>query len=103
MLAGFGSGVARLAVAKLSISVPFASAPLTVATNVIVADAPLASGFRKVSPLHFTLLGNDVLIIENLANLKSVCGRVTYVYAVPIKIEGAYGAPARVLAKELDA
>jgi kynurenine formamidase len=25
------------------------------------------------------------------------------VYAVPIKIEGAYGAPARVLAKELDA
>jgi kynurenine formamidase len=66
-------------------------------------DAGLRSGFRKGSPLHFTLLGNDVLIIENLANLKQVAGRVTYVYAVPIKIEGAYGAPARVLAKDLDA
>jgi arylformamidase len=67
------------------------------------SDASLRSGFRKNSPLHLTLLGNDVLIIENLANLKSVCGRVTAVYAVPIKVEGAYGAPARVLAKDLDA
>jgi kynurenine formamidase len=65
-------------------------------------DAPLASGFRKGSPLHFTLLGANVLIIENLANLRSVCGRETYVYAFPIKIEGAFGAPARVLAKELN-
>jgi kynurenine formamidase len=31
-----------------------------------------------------------------------VCGRETYVYAFPIKIEGAFGAPARVLAKELN-
>ena len=65
-------------------------------------DAPLRSGFRKGSPLHFTLLGANVLIIENLANLRSVCGRETYVYAFPIKIEGAFGAPARVLAKELN-
>jgi kynurenine formamidase len=65
-------------------------------------DASLRSGFRKGSPLHLTLLGNDVLIIENLANLRSVCGRETYVYAFPIKIEGAFGGPARVLAKELN-
>ena len=65
-------------------------------------DASLRSGFRKGSPLHHTLLGNNVLIIENLANLRSVCGRETFVYAFPIKIEGAFGAPARVLARELD-
>ena len=66
-------------------------------------DASLRSGFREGSPLHFTLLGNDVLIIENLANLRSVCGRETWAFAVPIKIEGAFGGPARVLARELDA
>ena len=66
-------------------------------------DAGLASGFRKGSPLHFTLLGNDCLIIENLANLKAIAGRMTYVYALPIKIEGCYGAPARIVAKDLDA
>ena len=64
-------------------------------------DASLRSGFREGSPLHFSLLGADVLIIENLANLKTVCGREVYVYALPIKIEGAFGGPARVVAKEL--
>ena len=66
-------------------------------------DASLRSGFRHGSPLHFTLLGNDVLIVENLANLQSVCGRETQVFALPIKIEGAYGAPARIVARDLDA
>ena len=65
-------------------------------------DVSLPSGLRKGSPLHFTLLGANVLIVENLANLRSVCGRETYVYAFPIKIEGSFGAPARVLAKDLD-
>jgi arylformamidase len=65
-------------------------------------DASLTCGFRKGSPLHFTLLGNDVLIIENLANLKMIAGRTTYVYALPIKIEGAFGGPARIVARELD-
>lgn len=66
-------------------------------------DASLRSGQRKGSPLHVTLLSHNVLIFENLANLKSVVGREVYVYAFPIKIEGAFGGPARVLAKELTA
>lgn len=65
-------------------------------------DAGLASGHRKGSPLHFTLLGNDCLIIENLAHLKKIAGRMTYVMALPIKYEGCYGGPARVVARELD-
>lgn len=66
-------------------------------------DAPLRSGFRNGSPLHFDLLGNEVIIVENLANLKSVAGRSIYVYAFPIKIEGSFGGPARVIARELQA
>jgi kynurenine formamidase len=66
-------------------------------------DVSLRSGLRKGSPLHVTLLSNNVLIIENLANLRSVVGREVYVYAFPIKIEGAFGGPARVLARELNA
>lgn len=65
-------------------------------------DAGLASGHRKGSPLHFTLLGNDCLIVENLAHLKKIAGRMTYVMALPIKYEGCYGGPARVVARELD-
>lgn len=72
-----------------------------VGLDTIGPDPALRSGLRKGSPLHFTLLGNDVLIIENLANLKSVVGREVYVYAFPIKIEGAFGAPARVLARDI--
>jgi kynurenine formamidase len=48
-------------------------------------------------------LGCDVPIIEKLADLKRVCGRAAHVYAVPIRIEAACGAPARALAEDLDA
>jgi kynurenine formamidase len=72
-----------------------------VGLDTIGPDPALRSGLRKGSPLHLTLLCNDVLIIENLANLRSVVGREVYVYAFPIKIEGAFGAPARVLARDL--
>lgn len=63
-------------------------------------DSSLRSGLRNGSPLHVTLLSNDVFIIENLTNLKSVAGRRTYVYAVPLKFRGCFGAPARVIAKD---
>jgi kynurenine formamidase len=48
-------------------------------------------------------LGHDVPIIEKLADLKGVCGRVAHVHAVPIRIEAACGAPGRALAEDLDA
>lgn len=64
-------------------------------------DAPMRSGLRRGSPIHNMLLGNDVLIIENLANLRTVVGMSLQVYAIPLNIVGAYGAPARVVAHEL--
>jgi len=64
-------------------------------------DAPIRSPFRKDDKLHQMLLGRDVLIIENLTNLRPLVGRRVYVYALPINIRGATGSPARIIAKKL--
>jgi arylformamidase len=52
-------------------------------------------------PIHNTLLGSEVLIIENLANLAAVAGRRARVYAFPLKYKNGDGAQTRVVA-ELD-
>lgn len=65
-------------------------------------DAPIRSPYRKGDPLHRLLLGRDVLIVENLTNLRPLVGQRVWVYAVPINIRGATGAPARVLARALE-
>lgn len=64
-------------------------------------DAPIRSGHRKGDPLHVELLSNNIPILENLANLKSVIGKKVYVYAFPIRIAKSTGAPVRVVATEL--
>lgn len=51
---------------------------------------------------HATLLGVDILIIENLRGLSTFeTGRVYGLGVFPLPLEGADGAPARVLAWEL--
>jgi arylformamidase len=49
---------------------------------------------------HTILLKNDILIIENLTNLRRLEGREFTVYALPIKLQ-VDGAPARVIAQIL--
>ncbi|MBI2036345.1 cyclase family protein [Candidatus Microgenomates bacterium] len=49
-------------------------------------------------PVHRILLKNDILIIENLTNLKELRGKEFRVYALPIKLQ-IDGAPARVVAE----
>lgn len=51
-------------------------------------------------PIHNILLGNDILIIENLTNLSQLSGGQFKVYALPIKLQ-IDGAPARVVAEIL--
>jgi kynurenine formamidase len=46
---------------------------------------------------HRTLLGGNVLIVENLTNLADLANQKFTVYALPIKLE-LDGAPARVIA-----
>jgi kynurenine formamidase len=49
-------------------------------------------------PVHKTLLGADILLLENLTNLAPLAGKRFDLYALPIKLE-IDGAPARVVAK----
>ncbi len=49
-------------------------------------------------PIHKALLDNDVLLIENLVNLKAVAGKHFTLYALPMKLD-LHAAPARVVAE----
>jgi arylformamidase len=50
-------------------------------------------------PIHHTLLGNDILIIENLMNLEAIAGKRARVFAFPIKYKDGDGAQTRVVAE----
>lgn len=50
------------------------------------------------APIHRTLLGHGILIIENLANLDAVNQERFYIGAFPLKIYKGCGGPARVVA-----
>jgi arylformamidase len=50
------------------------------------------------APIHRTLLGNDVLIIENLTNLDAIASERFTVIALPLKIARGCGGPTRVVA-----
>jgi arylformamidase len=50
------------------------------------------------APIHRTLLGNDVLIIENLTNLDAISSERFTVIALPLKIARGCGGPTRVVA-----
>jgi len=47
-------------------------------------------------PVHRALLGNEVLIIENMADVGRHAGRAR-IHALPLRYEGRDGAPARVV------
>ncbi len=49
-------------------------------------------------PTHHELLGNEVLIIENLTNLQALPGDVFQFFALPLNIAEADGAPVRAMA-----
>lgn len=51
------------------------------------------------APVHETLLGGGVCILENLANLSALPETVFELLCLPIKLQGQGGAPARVLAR----
>lgn len=49
------------------------------------------------APVHHTLLGSGVLIVENL-DLRAVAGRACTLVVAPLRIAGGDGSPARALA-----
>jgi kynurenine formamidase len=50
-------------------------------------------------PIHRTLLGKEVLIIENLGDLSPVSGKRVQIYAFPLKITGSDAGHVRVVAE----
>ena len=58
----------------------------------------MCSPDKEPFPVHRILLGNDILIIENMTNLEMLEGKEFTVYALPVNLQ-LDGAPARVIAK----
>jgi len=49
--------------------------------------------------IHKILLGSNILIVENLVNLKPLAGKRFECFILPLKIRGGDGAPCRVIAR----
>lgn len=64
--------------------------------NMVGSDTCSPDGLEDY-PIHRLLLGEDVLIIENLTNLDKLVGKEFTVYTLPIALQ-LDAAPARVLA-----
>lgn len=76
-------------------------APKLVGLDTITPDIPVEQrpeGWLEF-PVHRTMLGEEVLIAEHLANLKPFVGERIDVVGFPIKIQGGDGAPARFAAR----
>jgi len=50
-------------------------------------------------PVHKILLGNDVLIAENVMNLGELVGKPSRILALPLKVRGSDAAHARIVAE----
>jgi len=75
----------------------FARRAMALGIKMIGLDSP--SPDRPPFPIHKLLLGQEILILENLTNLESLLGVSDFeILALPIKLQ-ADAAPARVVAK----
>ena len=54
--------------------------------------------FGQVSPLHYFFLSRGIVLVEFLANLDRLVRADVQLIATPLKVEGADGFPARVIA-----
>ncbi len=53
-------------------------------------------------PVHRILLGNGVLIAENVANLGRIVGRKTRILALPLRVKGSDAGHARIVAEVMN-
>jgi len=68
-------------------------------STVDLAYSKRSAGFNW--PVHRILLSHGVLVAEHVTNLRSLSGKRVEVVFMPLKIRGADGAPARVMAREI--
>jgi kynurenine formamidase len=53
-------------------------------------------------PVHKMLLGNNVLIAENVTNLGTIVGKKTRIMALPLRVKGSDAGHARIVAEILN-
>lgn len=71
--------------------------------NMLAVETPSIADvmdMEEVTKIHEILLGGDIIIVEGLTNLDSVSKRKVKLIALPLKIKGGDGAPARVIVIE---
>ena len=71
--------------------------------NLLAVETPSIADLmdpEEVTRIHEILLGGDIIIVEGLTNLDSISRERVKLIALPLKIKGGDGAPARVIAME---
>jgi kynurenine formamidase len=74
------------------------AARLLVELGVELVGVDTPSVDRPPFEAHLALLGNDVLILENLTNLDTIGRQIFELFAAPLKVVGRDGSPVRALA-----
>jgi len=75
------------------------TAQLLVEKNIKIVGLDSLSPDAEPFEIHKIFLRNNILIVENLVNLKELCGKRFECIILPLKIKDADGAPCRVIAK----
>lgn len=78
------------------ISGPAARLIVDCGVQLVGVDTPSVD--RPPFDAHLALLGNDVLIVENLANLDAITAEVFQLAALPLALVGRDGSPVRAIA-----
>ena len=70
---------------------------ITKKPKMLLWDIPTPDKFPY--PIHKKILGNDILIVENVCNMKLLIDKKFKVYAIPLNFEEFDGSPCRVFAE----
>lgn len=70
---------------------------ITKKPKMLLLDIPTPDKFPY--PIHKKILGNDILIVENVCNMKLLIDKKIKVYAIPLNFEEFDGSPCRVFAE----
>lgn len=70
---------------------------ITKKPKMLLLDIPTPDKFPY--PIHKKILGNDILIVENVCNMKLLIDKKFKVYAIPLNFKEFDGSPCRVFAE----
>lgn len=70
---------------------------ITKRPKMLLLDIPTPDKFPY--PIHKKILGNNILIVENVCNMKLLIDKKFKVYAIPLNFEEFDGSPCRVFAE----